>query len=85
MQAILQLLAGILTGKAGEQIGSAVSWAAQVAALTAALAPAALWLTKNKDAEFVVITYGDLAFWGGLIGVAVFLAVRLVHHAPPPS
>ncbi|MRR51280.1 MAG: hypothetical protein EG825_10255 [Rhodocyclaceae bacterium] len=82
---ILQLLAGILTGKAGEQIGGAVSVAAQVAALVAALAPIALWLGGHKDDVFITLTYGDLAFWGFLIAAQVFLVVRLVHRAAPPA
>lgn len=82
---ILQFLAGLLTGKAGEAVGGAVSTAAQIAAVVAAIAPIGLWLTSNKDATFITLTYGDLAFWGALIGSQVLLVVRLVHRAPPPQ
>jgi hypothetical protein len=85
MPAILQLLVGLLTGKAGEQIGGAVSKAAQLAALVGVVAPIFLWLTKNKEGIFIEITYGDLAFWGTLISVIVLLTIRLVHRADPPA
>lgn len=81
---ILQFLAGLLTGKAGETIGGAVSTAAQVAAVLAAVAPVGLWLAANKDETFITLTYGDLAFWGALAGAQLLLIVRLVHRAPPP-
>lgn len=84
MGALVQLLAGIFTGKAGEQIGGAVSVAAQIAAVAAAIGPAALWLTHNKDAVFITLTYGDLAFWGALISAQLLLVIRLVHRAPVP-
>lgn len=82
---LLQLLAGIFTGKAGEQIGGAVSVAAQLAALVAALTPIALFLSNSKDEVFISLTYGDLAFWGVLIAVNIFMVVRLVHRAPQPG
>lgn len=84
MNPILSLIAGIFTGKAGEQIGGAVSFAAQAAALVAVIAPGFLWLTNNKDAVFISLTYGDLAFWGMLVGSQILLVVRLVHRAPAP-
>lgn len=84
MSAIIKLLAGILTGSAGEKIGAAVSWATQAAAIAAAVAPVALWLSTNKDRTFIELTYGDVAFWGAILGVHVFLTIRLVHRAPPP-
>jgi hypothetical protein len=84
MPQLLQLLVGIFTGKAGEQIGGAVSSAAQIAAFVAAVTPIALWLGNNKDAVFIQLTYGDLAFWGTMIAVIVFITVRLVHRAPAP-
>lgn len=84
MNALVSLIAGIFSGKAGESIGGAVSVAAQIAAVVAALAPLAVWLGGNKDTTFIVLTYGDLAFWGALIAGQVLLVVRLVHRAPPP-
>lgn len=84
MGALVNLIAGIFTGKAGESIGGAVSVAAQIAAVVAALAPVALWLAGHKDETFIVLTYGELAFWGALIAGQVLLVVRLVHRAPPP-
>lgn len=81
---LLNLIAGIFTGKAGEQIGGAVSMAAQVAALLAALAPVVLWLNGHKDETFISLTYGDLAFWGCLAAGQLVLILRLVHRAPPP-
>lgn len=82
---ILEILVGILTGKAGEKIGGAVSMAAQVAAVMAAVTPVALWLASNKEETFITLTYGDLAFWGVLIAAQVLLVIRLVHRAPYPQ
>jgi len=84
MNALVSLIAGIFTGKAGESIGGAGSVAAQIAAAVAALAPVAYWLAGHKDETFIVLTYGELAFWGALIAGQVLLVVRLVHRAPPP-
>lgn len=85
MGALLQIIAGFFTGKAAEQIGAKVARGAEIAALVAALAPVALWLQANKDDAFIVITYGQLAFWGGIVGALVFFIVRLTHRAPPPQ
>lgn len=85
MNPILSLIAGIFTGKAGESIGGAVSVAAQIGAVAAALAPVAMWLSGHKDEVFITLTYGDLAFWGSAAAAQLFLIVRLVHRAPPPA
>lgn len=82
---LLQLIAGILTGKAGEAIGGKVARAAEVAAIVAALAPVALWLNGHRDEVFISVTYGELAVWGGLTGGLLFVILRLVHRAPPPG
>lgn len=82
---ILQFLIGLFTGKAGESVGSAVSSVAQIAALIAAITPAVLWFSHNKDAVFITLTYGDLAFWGTLAALQLFMVIRLVHRAPPPG
>lgn len=82
---ILRTILGLFTGQAGYTVGTAVSGLAQIAALAAAIAPLGLWLAGNKNEVFITLTYGDLAFWGALIGVQVFLIVRLVHRAPPPQ
>lgn len=82
---IIKFITGLFTGSAGSAIGGAVSSVAQVAALLAAVAPIGLFLLHNKDAVFITLSYGDLAFWGSLIGLQVFLVVRLVHRAPPPQ
>lgn len=84
MNPLLSLIAGIFTGKAGEQIGGAVSIAAQVAAVAAAVGPVMLWLSGHKDETFITLSYGDLAFWCSLISAQVFLVVRLAHRAPAP-
>jgi len=84
MNQLLSLIAGIFTGKAGEQIGGAVSIAAQVAAIAAAIGPIAVWLSGHKDEVFISLSYGDLAFWSALISAQVFLVIRLAHRAPPP-
>lgn len=81
----LKLIAGIFTGGAGSAIGGTVSVVAQLAALIAAVTPIGLWLANNKDAVFITLTYGQLAFWGSLAGAQLFLIVRLVHRAPPPQ
>lgn len=80
---IVKFIAGLFTGKAGETVGGAVSIAAQLAALVAALVPLGLWLTSNKDEVFITLTYGDLVFWVGL-AVLQLIAIRLVHRAAPP-
>lgn len=82
---IIKFIAGLLTGKAGDTVGGAVSTIAQIAALVAAMAPVALWLANNKDAEFITLTYGDLAFWGTLAAFQLIVIIRLVHRAPPPQ
>lgn len=82
---ILKFIAGLFTGKAGESIGGAVSLAAQIAAVLATIAPIGLWLTNNKDAVFISLTYGDLAFWGTLAGLQLLIVLRLVHRAPQPG
>lgn len=82
---ILKFIVGLFTGQAGTTLGGAVSAAAQLAAIVAAVAPIGLWLTNNKDAVFISLTYGDLAFWGVLAGFQLLVIVRLVHRAPPPQ
>lgn len=82
---ILKFILGFFTGKAGETVGGAVSGLAQLAALAAAIAPVGLWLASNKEEVFITLTYGDIAFWGTLAGLQLFLIVRLVHRAPPPQ
>lgn len=82
---ILKFIVGLFTGKAGDAVGGAVSTAAQLAAVFAAIAPIGLWLSNNKDAVFITLTYGDLAFWGTLAGFQLLVIVRLVHRAPPPA
>lgn len=85
MPAILSAIVGLLTGKAGEQIGGAVSKVAQLAALLAALAPLALFLRNSKDEVFISVTYGELAFWSAILSVVVIVTVRNVHRADPPQ
>lgn len=81
MPAILSAIIGLITGKAGEQIGGAVSTVAQWTAALAALGPAAYWLAGHKDETFIELSYGDLAFWSAML----LVIVRLVHRAPPPG
>lgn len=83
--ALISVITGILTGKAGEKIGGTVAKVAELGALAAALAPVALWLHAHKDETVITVTYGELAFWGSLCGSILFLALRLVHRAPPPG
>lgn len=85
MPAIISMIVGLLTGKAGEQIGGAVSKVAQVTALMAAIGPVAYWLTQNKDGVFVTITYGELAFWACIVSAFVIISVRNAHRADPPA
>lgn len=79
----MNFLLSLLTGKAGETIGGAVSVGAQIAAVIAAIAPIGLWLTHNKDAVFITLTYGDLSFWS-VIFIGQIFVIRLVHRAPAP-
>lgn len=82
---LFKLIAGLFTGSAGSTVGGAVSVAAQLAALLAAITPIGLWLAHNKDAVFITLTYGDLAFWGSLFSLQALVVIRLVHRAPPPQ
>ena len=82
---IIKFIVGLFTGQAGAAVGGAVSSVAQFAAVVATIAPIGLWLANNKDAPFITLTYGDLAFWGALAGLQLFIVVRLVHRAPPPQ
>lgn len=85
MPAILSVLLGLITGKAGEKIGGAVSTVTQIGAVLAALAPIALFLKNNKDDVFISVTYGELAFWASIMAVVVIVTVRNVHRANPPQ
>jgi hypothetical protein len=85
MPAILSAILGLLTGKAGEKIGGAVSTVTQIGAVLAALAPIALFLKNNKDDVFISVTYGELAFWASIIAVVVIVTIRNVHRADPPQ
>lgn len=82
---IIKFIIGLFTGKAGEAVGGAVSSVAQFAAIIAAVAPVGLWLVNNKNEVFITLTYGDLAFWGSIGAMQLFLIIRLVHRAPPPQ
>ena len=81
---ILKFIAGLFTDSAGASVGGAVSTVTQFAAFVAAITPIGLWLTHNKDAVFIEITYGDLVFWG-LLAAGLISVIRLVHRAPPPG
>lgn len=81
---LINIIWGLLTGKAGESVGGAVSSVAQIAAVIAAASSFGLWLVSNKNEVFITLTYGDLAFWGGIFCVH-FLVLRLVHRATPPG
>jgi hypothetical protein len=75
---MLGSLLGALKGFFSAGIGGAVgNGVANVTAL-AALAPAAIWLISNKDAEAVTFsfTYGQLALIGGVL----FFLVKIVHY-----
>jgi hypothetical protein len=85
MPAILSVILGLLTGKAGEKIGGAVSTVTQIGAVLAAVAPVAMFLKNNKDDVFISVTYGELAFWSTVIAAIVIVTVRNVHRADPPS
>lgn len=82
---ILKFIAGLFTGRAGEAVGGAVSTVTQLAAVVAALVPFGLFLANNKNEVFITLTYGDLAFWGTLAALQLFMVIRLVHRAPPPQ
>lgn len=75
MNALIQLLLSIFGGGVGQKIGGAV---ANVTAL-AALAPVVYWLIENKEGVFLELTYGEVAFFGGLL----FFVVKLVHYTRP--
>ena len=81
---LIKLVLGLFTGSAGEKVGGAVSTIAQIGAVLAAVAPVALWLQGHKGETFIEITYGDLAFWGPMVGGLVVVILRLIHRAPPP-
>lgn len=85
MGTLLQLIAGFFAGDAGTKIGNTVANATAWAGLVAAFAPVALWLHGNKDAQFIVITYGDIVFWCGLFGAFVFAVVKVAHYTRSPG
>lgn len=85
MPAIVSAILGLITGKAGEKVGGAISTVTQIGAVLAALAPIALFLKNNKDDVFISVTYGEMAFWGVLLAVVVIVTVRNVHRADPPQ
>lgn len=84
MGMIIKGLLGLFTGGASTAGGAVANVAAWVA-LIAALTPAALWLMGHKDVVFVSVTYGEAGFWGTIIGVLVFVMVKLAYRAPPPG
>lgn len=83
MMDILKGILGILTGGA-TSAGGAVAEIGALAALIAAATPGLLWLIGNKDGVFITVTYGEMAFWGTLMGVMVLVMVKLAHRAPAP-
>lgn len=85
MNAIIQFIVGLFTGAAGPAVGGVVSGVTQVASVAAIVTPIGLALINHKDAVFITVTYGQLAFWGSLAAAQVFIAIRLVHRAPPPQ
>ena len=87
LSAIGSAILGILTGKAGERIGGAVSKATELAAVAATIGGLVAWLQANGQdvAVQLTLTWSELAFLSVALGPAVYIAVRLVHRAPPPG
>lgn len=81
MTDIIKGILGLLTGGA-TTAGGAVAELAALAAFVAAVTPGALWLVGHKDGVFITVTYGEMAFWGTLMGVLVMVMVKLAHRAP---
>lgn len=80
---IVKSILGILTGGASTA-GGAVAELGAFAALVAAATPGLLWLVGNKDGVFITVTYGEMAFWGTMMGLLVVVMVKLAHRAPAP-
>lgn len=85
METLFKFIAGLFVGRAGEEAGTKLARAAEAAAWVAAAAPVALWLKDNKDATFIEVTYGDVAFWGSIMLAGYALAIRQARRAPPPE
>lgn len=58
----------------GNAVGNAVGKAATSIGVIAALAPLAIWLVANKDEQFICISYGELAFFGGILAMNLLIA-----------
>lgn len=85
MGELVKLVVGLLTGAAGEQVGGAVSKASQWIAVLTFVGGAFLWLHEHGGEEAVRYTYSQLAGFAIVLGVVLFVVVRLVHRAPPPG
>lgn len=78
---IVKGIFGLLTGGA-TTAGGVVAELGALAAFIAAVTPGLLWLIGHKDGVFITVTYGEMTFWGTLIGVLVMVMVKLAHRAP---
>ena len=72
MSTIIQAIIGFFSQGIGSKIGNATANVASIAAL----APVAYWLIENRESSFIVISYGDMAFWGGIM----FVLIKVVHY-----
>lgn len=81
---LVKIVAGFFGGP-GAAVGGVVANVGALAALLAALAPIALWMIGHKGDTFIVLTYGDLAFWFSLIGAFVFAVIKVAHYTRAPG
>jgi hypothetical protein len=80
---LVKTLLGIVTGGA-TTTGGLVANVAAFGALAAAVTPLALGFFKHREEVLVTVTVGEAGFWGLIIGVFMFLVVKLAYRAPHP-
>lgn len=81
---LLKTIIGLLTGSAGTALGGAVSQISQWLAVAGVAGGAFLWLYAHGDEQAFSYTYKQAAVLVAIVGLVLFLVVRLVHRAPPP-
>lgn len=69
---MLDIIKGILNGSVANGVGKLASLIGVIAALT----PAAIWFAAHKEESFLVVTYGQLVFWGSMMALLVIVAYK---------
>lgn len=81
MTNVIQFIVGLFSNGAGQKIGTAVSWSAQVAVLS----PIIIWLLAHKGESAVTMTfnftYGEVVV---ICGIAFFI-LKIIQYTRPGS